>query len=174
MGNEKVIVKVGEDYVCDISPKNGLVLTREQALKLQFENKKVASAYLCLIESIYNDTEKVEIISVEEDLKKNNLSGYSLEEVLKKAKPLTLEKAKSLYENGNVLTMRKSWNTDKNAIYTCVVRSQSNRYANYEVEIVTDKYKKLVSTSCKCYNFTEQNNLHCKHILASILYILNF
>lgn len=174
MENEKVVIKVGEDYVSDISPKVGLVLTREQSLKLQFENKRVASAYLSLIESIYNDFDRIEIVSVEEDLKKHSLCGCSLEEVIRKAKPITLEKAKSLYENGNVLTMRKSWNTNKNAIYTCVVRSQCNRYATYEVEIVTDKHKKLVSTSCKCANYTEQNNLQCKHILASILYIINF
>ena len=168
------VVKIGNDYVSEINPSIGLITTREQKEKLKFNGLKVAESYVALIKTLYNSYDTINIVSYEEDLNSFFYKGMTFEEVIQKAKPGSLERAKEIVEGDFAISIKKCWNSEQNIVYSCCVVSQTNRSKYYCVEITVDKNKKLVSTHCNCPDYEHRNNVLCKHILACIIYIINF
>ena len=164
--NTNVVIKVGNDYVSQITPTN-LVVTRKQSEKLIFPNKELALAFENVLK--YFTDSPINIISEVEDKENNSVLG-TFENAIAKANSLKLARAREIIERNLVLGLSKSFSSNK-IIYTSKVRSQNAYNCYYTVTIECNKKKEILKATCECPDFNKEETTNCKHVLATILYI---
>lgn len=165
---QQYLIKVGKEYVYNIGFESGL--STNSRYKHSFKSKEEAEVWAKVVKELTFGQEQVRILTTEEDKKETTFVGITLNELLEKGMPQTIEKAKDLFNNRYVTSLEKRYSMN-GVIYKALVKSQTRR-EYYNVSIELDKSKKVVAYKCECPAHTEQNPL-CKHILAVILAILD-
>ena len=167
---ENYVIKLGNNEYVKAIDVNGIQITSANNEKLKFASIEIANAFVNVVK-LFTNEEKISVINYDVDLKENSYLGKSFEDIIKNARTITLSKAQELYDNHKVLSVQKTYGVN-GIIYKSIVRSQ-NSYHTYETSITLDKEKHIISTSCTCPDYVENDNLNCKHILATILEIIN-